>query len=245
MAPTRRAGTQTKYSATVGSPGTFNIALPAAAQTGDLAIISLSANAGNVTGTGWTRLGYSGVTSVTNLAVYWKILTASDLGATVPATSNMVTVGVSVEVWSYASAPTATFSKTTTGSFPSATAPVNSVPLYAWAGYDADDSFGNPDAPASIAAPSGCTGAYLLATVTNNGTRGLGVWYAPPITGTTAPATTVSVPVQSAVTATIVIPPSQDQICILAGSQAGADQTVQIILAGANAAADKVLVAQA
>jgi hypothetical protein len=238
MAAIRRAGSVNTYSST---SYIAPVVIPSAAVVGDIAIISIYTDALTAkpnTPPGWTKLGESDGTYAMNLFVFWKVITATDPGATVnvgPYSSGSQVNGVvySIEVWSGAVAPpTIASARSNTGTAPSLAAAAGSIPLYVTALYD--DS---PNAPSGLTAPSGLSGAYKQGSSPMNG---LGLFYGNPITGTTIPSQAFSGTTAGyGLFATIALPPAT--FVILAGAQAGADQIVTPILAGANAASDTKL----
>jgi hypothetical protein len=190
---------------------------------------------------GWTKLEFDG-SSTANLVIFWKVIATGDPGSNVtitgaaPAGRTGEGIAVSIEVWSGAQPPIAVFQRTNTGGFASMTGAVaGSIPFYVAALYDAATN-----APSSLATPSGLSGSYLQVS-TGPLIMGLGVFWGAPIAGSTISAQTASGATGGyGLFATIALPGWNS--AILAGAQAGQDQAVQIILAGANAGADTNLV---
>lgn len=236
MAPVRRAGSLAIYSS-IG--GVLSVSIPTSAQAGDIGIIvcsTASTSFSSASAPGWTLVQQRGTTK-TNLLIFWKVLAASDAGATVSVSgtgwSSKSNVAA-VEVWSAAKTPVATFGSGAT--LPSATAVADSIPLYTWLAPDA-----SAPPPSSVTPPAGWGGSYLRSGSTT-ADLGLGLWFGNPTTGSSAPGGTLGGANYTAINATIILAPSQVQNVVLAGATSAQDIYLTPILAGASAAQDVNLV---
>lgn len=236
MAVTRRAGSLAKISNT----GTYiPVTIPSTAVVGDIAILSFQYTT-SITVSGWTKISTSAsIGTRLGLQVFWKVIASGDPGSTVQIGDGNAFTVVSLEVWTGtdpATAPTLTAS-TSAGVWPSATAPINAVPIYIGTGYTTSTA-----PPATITPPSGIAGSYATSGGTSTGDWGLGAWYGPATSGTTAPSVTFGFTASTAYLATVVLAPAPTtRNAYIAGSTSANDVLCSIVLAGATAAADTTL----
>lgn len=241
MAVTRHAASQVAPSP---SGGTYTIPIPSGSLVDDIAVIILPVNmtpSGISATAGWTKISPPGTFRFWTLVAFWKKLVSADLSTNVVISGvGTASIYASVEVWGGALAPTSVFNATTANQYtlPSATAPVGSVPLYIWWGYDTNTT---QPVPTAMSAPAG----WVAASYRSVNSFGLGTWFTNPLTTANAPGGTLTPTGGTtgayAFTATIILPPAVTNNAYIAGSTSAGDVLCSVILAGSTAAADTTL----
>lgn len=176
--PPIRREVATSANATLSATGVLSVPVPATAQVGDVMIINTASwnyTAGTVPN--WTRVTY------TYAVVYWKILTAADLGTSVSiptSATGAFNFGYTVDIWYACGNPTFVgtgFTGTTPTISPVAIARAGSTVAFLYAGNSPQPA--PPSGTGLVGAYSNLTGSW------SDGTAVIGTHTAVTVMGTT------------------------------------------------------------